>query len=214
MTNPRITGTAGLACLLLGAGMFLTGVTPGTIWIGIGALSLAGVLMVVTLHLVRKEVATTTAPASTEHGPVARRTLAITVPLCLLGLAAAGVAVAVAEGEARGHAVGHLLTGIVCLALFAALGRWWRSSTNSISATLRGPLLALLWLATAGLFLESLGGAGYDAANEGERIAFLTALHGIAALPAALFVLAAPLSLIALVAVAASRGLARFRSPA
>jgi hypothetical protein len=161
--------------------------------------------MVVTLHLVRKEIATTAAPAPGEQGPVARRILAATAPLCVLGLAAAGVAVAVAEGEARGHAVGHLLTGIVCLALFAALGRWWRSSTNSISATLRGPLLALLWLATAGLFLESLGGAGYDAANEGERIAFLTALHGIAALPAALFVLAAPLSLIALVAVAATR---------
>jgi hypothetical protein len=212
MKDLRITGGAGLACLVLGAAMFLTGVTPGTIWIGIGALSLAGVLMVVTLHLVRRRFATE-APASEEQRPSPRR-LAVTIaPLCVLGLVAAGVAFAVAEGEARGHAVGHLLPGLLCLSLFAALARWWRSSTNSISATLRGPLLALVWLATAGLFLESLGGAGYDAANERERIAFLAALHGVASPLAALSLLAAPLSLVALAAVAASRGLARLRSP-
>jgi hypothetical protein len=214
MKDPRVTGVGGLVCLLLGAAMFLTGITPGTIWIGIGALSLAGVLMVVTLHLVRKEIASTATPASTEQGPASGRVAVAIAPLCVLGVAAAGVAIAVAEGEAQGHAVGHLLPGLLCLALFAALARWWRSSTNSIHATLRGPLLTLLWLATAGLFLESLGGAGYDAANEGERIAFLAALHGVASPLAALFILAAPLSLIALVAVAASRGLARFRSPA
>jgi len=57
------------------------------------------------------------------------------VVLALAGLAVAastlGVALLVAEGEARGHAFFHLLSGAVGLALFAGVGLGWRSRTGS-----------------------------------------------------------------------------------
>lgn len=117
------------------------------------------------------------------------------------GLAAMGVvavlgAWVVAVGEARGHAVLHLVTGFLCLGLFLALAVPWHPPAGTATATMRGVALTSLAVAAFGSFLESLGGAGYDAANDGHRIEALTILHGIAAPFAALLILAVPFAVI------------------
>jgi hypothetical protein len=84
----------------------------------------------------------------------------------------------------------------VCLGLFAALAFPWHPPAGSGAATLRGLVLTLLALAALGSFLESLGGAGYDAANDGRRIEALTTLHGIVVPFGALLIGAVPLGVI------------------
>ena len=54
----------------------------------------------------------------------------------------------------------------------------------------------MLVAATFGSFLESLGGSGFDAANEGTRISALATLHDIALPFGALVMAAVPLGLI------------------
>jgi hypothetical protein len=115
-----------------------------------------------------------------------RRARAALIALGAMGLIALGVAVAVPVGEARGHAVAHLLTGVVALLLFAALGLLWHPRPGTVGATLRVAILVVLAVGVFGSFLESLGGAGYDAANAEPRIEPLAALHGVA-LPIAAF---------------------------
>jgi hypothetical protein len=113
-----------------------------------------------------------------------------------LGSLALLVGLFVGVGEARGHAIVHFLTGILCLGLFTALGFAWHPPAGSGGATFRGVVLSVLALATLGSFVESLGGAGYDAANSGRRIAMLTVLHDIATPFAALMLSAIPLGLV------------------
>ena len=211
MKIARITGGSGVVCLLFAAAVLLTGITRGAIWGGLVALALAFVLLLVTLVLVLKEASGTPA-VSGERPQVPRWLIPAAAVSGGLGLAAASVAIVVAEGEAQGHAVRHLVSGLLCLSLFAALGFWWRPPTASTSSILRGLLLLLLWLAAVGAFMESLGGSGYDAANSGSRIAFLVSLHGVALPFGALFILAAPLGVVTLVAVIASRAVRRLRT--
>ena len=106
------------------------------------------------------------------------------------------VALVVAEGEARGHAILHLLTGIVCLGLFAALAFLWHPPAGSGASSFRGLVLMLLAVAGLGALLESLGGAGYDAANAGHRIELLTSLHNMVTPFGALLIVAVPLAVI------------------
>ena len=97
----------------------------------------------------------------------------------MLGIAALVAAAFVAVGEARGHAVFHLLTGSIALALFAALAFRWHPAPGSGIALFRGMVLTLLALAAFGSFVESMGGAGYDAANETRRLTLLASLHPV-----------------------------------
>ncbi|MEA2550273.1 MAG: hypothetical protein QOE25_42 [Actinomycetota bacterium] len=203
MKAARITGGCGLICMLVAAALLLTGSTPFGFVIVVIASVLAVVLLAFTFVLVRRE--TPAAPAVSGQSSVSRRIVPATVVSAGLGLVAAIVAIAVADGEAQVHAVGHLVIGLGCLSLFALLGFWWRPPTGSPAASFRGLLLALLWAAVAGAFLESLGGSGYDAANSGSRIGFLTSLHGYVAPFGALFLLAAPLGLTTLAAVGVAR---------
>ena len=123
--------------------------------------------------------------------------------LAVFGVVALAVAVVVPVGEARGHAVGHLLTGVAALVLFVLLGQLWHPAPSGAAAAIRVAVLVVLAVAAFGAFLESLGGAGYDAANAEPRIEALAALHGIALPIAALGLPAIPLGLVvALVAIA------------
>ena len=115
------------------------------------------------------------------------------------------MALIVAEGEARGHAIGHLITGFLCVGLFAALALPWHPPAGGGAATLRGLVLTLLALSAFGGFMESLGGAGYDAANEGHRIEALTTLHSVAGPFGALLIVAVPLGVITGIAVLIAR---------
>jgi hypothetical protein len=150
-------------------------------------------------------------------GPAASRAERLVRPaflmLCGLAVAALVVAFAVGEGGARGHAIYHLIAGVVCLGLFAGLGFAWRPAPDTGRATFRTVLLWLLGLSTFGALVESLGGAGYDVANEGRRLETLTVLHDVGLLFGPFLMLAVPLGLGTIIALGAAR-LARLRRPA
>ena len=98
------------------------------------------------------------------------------------GLAAAAAVLLAARvvgvGEARGHAYLHLAFGTAAVALFGIVGSAWPARSPSPPG--RTFLLVVLIAFGAGSLLEALGGAGYDAANEGHRVEALTTLHGVA----------------------------------
>jgi hypothetical protein len=118
-----------------------------------------------------------------------------------LGAVALMVTFVVARGEARGHAFGHLVIGAALLGLFAAIGSAWHPRAGSSSSNYRAALLVTLWIASVATFLESIGAAGYDKFNDGHRLEWLTALHGMATPIASLGIVLLPLS-VAVLAVA------------
>jgi hypothetical protein len=167
----------GVALLVVAAVSVIAGAITQAPLLTLGTLLAAGVVLGAGLLRARgaASVVRTGNPA---------RTMAIAqvivIALGVMGSIALIVAVVVAEGEARGHAVGHLVFGIVALALFTGLAFLWRPEPGTNASFLRGASLSLLGIAAFGFFLESLGGAGYDAANEGHRIEALAAVHGMA----------------------------------
>jgi hypothetical protein len=183
---------AGSLCLVVAASSIAMGFSNPP-WLTLGAAVLGVIMLTSALVRVRTE---TDRPQNHDPARGERLVRVATLFLAALGLVAALVAFLVAVGEARGHAVGHLLTGLVCLGLFAALAFPWHPPAGSGAATLRGLVLTLLALAALGSFLESLGGAGYDAANDGRRIEALTTLHGIVVPFGALLIGAVPLGVI------------------
>jgi hypothetical protein len=145
-------------------------------WLTLVAGALGSIML--TAGLVGKR-SQTDRPAPIDPARERRLVRVVTYGLVGLGLVALLVAIVVAEGEARGHAIGHLFTGFLCFGLFAALAFPWHPRAGG-AATLRGLVLTLLALVAFGSFMESLGGAGYDAANAGRRIEALTTLHNMA----------------------------------
>jgi hypothetical protein len=183
---------AGILCLLVAGSTIAIGFTNPP-WLTLIAALLGAIMLTAALAKVRTE---TVRPQNNDPARGERIVRAVALVLAALGVVAALVAFLVAVGEARGHAVGHLLTGLLCLGLFAALAFPWHPPAGSGAATLRGLVLMLLGLAAFGSFLESLGGAGYDAANAGRRIEALTTLHGIAVPFGAFLIAAVPLGVI------------------
>jgi hypothetical protein len=183
---------AGILCLLVAGSTIAIGFTNPP-WLTLIAAVLGATMLTVALAKVRTE---TVRPQNHDPARGERLVRLATLVLAALGVVAALVAFLVAVGEARGHAVGHLLTGLLCLGLFAALSFPWHPPAGSGAATLRGLVLSLLALAALGSFLESLGGAGYDAANAGRRIEALARLHDIAVPFDAFLIGAVPLGVI------------------
>lgn len=177
-------------------------------WLILTAAALGSTLLVTPLVRRRGEAA-----RPMTHDPARGERL---VRVAAFGLAGLGVvtglvALLVAVGEARGHAILHLLTGLICFGLFIGLGFPWRPPADSRAATLRRLTLTLLAVAAFGSFIESLGGAGYDAANAGRRIAALTRLHDIALPFGPLLIVAVPLGVITGIAVLIVRATRRRR---
>jgi hypothetical protein len=183
---------AGILCLLVAGSTIAIGFTNPP-WLTLIAAVLGATMLTAALAKVRTE---TVRPQNQDPARGGRIVRAAALVLAALGVVAALVAFLVAVGEARGHAVGHILTGLLCLGLFAALAFPWHPPAGSGAATLRGLVLSLLALAALGSFLESLGGAGYDAANAGRRIEALTTLHDIAVPFGAFLIGAVPLGVI------------------
>jgi hypothetical protein len=192
---------AGILCLLVGGANIAFGLT-GAPWLTLGGGILGVILLMAALVGIRSEIPQ---PATHDTAREQRLVRVVVIGLAAFGIVAAVVAILVAQGEARGHAVGHFLTGLVCLGLFAALAFPWHPAAGTALAGVRGLVLAVLVAATFGSFLESLGGSGYDAANEGTRIPALTTLHGIALPFGALVMAAVPLGLITGVAALITR---------
>jgi hypothetical protein len=144
-------------------------------------------------------------PAETQTLPtvtgIGTATKIVMLALASMGAVALIVAFTVAVGEAQGHAVGHWLFGAAALGLFIALAIPWHPLPGTTAWLARRVVLAILAVAAFGSFLESLGGAGYDAANEGRRVTALAALHPVALPIAALGLPAIPLGAIVGVAV-------------
>lgn len=129
----------------------------------------------------------------------------------ILGVLDILLIVTIAQGEARGHAGGHMILGVVAMALFVALRILWRTTGSDVSLISRQVLLTMLWISAVASLLESIGAVGYDRHNSGERIAWLTAIHGPAGLVAALALLTIPLGAVALLFVVIGRVVARLR---
>jgi hypothetical protein len=173
MRSDRVLIAGGGVCLLVGASTALAGSSSFPL-ATLGLLAVGAVLLVIGLERARSRGDGPRDPARGDR--LARIVFTIDA---MLGIAAIGAAAFVAVGDARGHAVFHLLTGVIGLALFAALAFRWHPVPGSGVALFRGMVLTLLALAAFGSFVESLGGAGYDAANDARRIDLLAALHGV-----------------------------------
>jgi hypothetical protein len=177
MGTDRILISLGIACLAAVAFGFITGVASvlpvaavATLIVGVATLA-AGLRLGGGERSVPSTDGTRVSIGAAKIGVAA---------LVLMGLGTLVIAGTVAEGEATGHAVGHLAIGIVALGLLSALAFLWRPSRGTQAALIRRMVLVLLGLAVFGSFLESVGGAGYDAANSEPRVEALAALHGVA----------------------------------
>ena len=175
MRPDRILITVGGVCLLVGASTALAGSSSFPL-ATLGLLVVGAVLLVIGLERTRNR-SRGDVPRDPARGERLAR-IAFTID-AVLGVAAIVTAAFVAVGEARGHAVFHLLTGVIGLALFAALAFRWHPVPGSGIALFRGMVLTLLALAAFGSFVESLGGAGYDSANDARRLTLLASLHPV-----------------------------------
>ncbi len=205
MRSPRTLLVIGSVCLMVACGNLIVGSTAEP-WLTLVAAVLGSIAFIAASVTKRSEAVRPTF----DHTERSERFLrVVTYGLAGFGLTAFVVALVVAEGEARGHAILHLLTGLVCLGLFAALAFLWHPHAGSGAASFRGFVLMLLAVAGLGALLESLGGAGYDAANAGHRIELLTSLHNIVTPFGALLIVAVPLAVITVVVVLIARVMGR-----
>lgn len=206
ISKTNLLVSIGVLCFAMGGALFLIGTT------GRGIVVAAILVVLGTLALVGSRALRSRdpqgvpwareLPVAAATGPSRAGTIGAIAGASLCALALL-VALLVAEGQARGHGIFHLIFGTIALALFVALGRWWRPREGTPS--LRVPLMLVLWLALAGAFLESIGAAGYDELNSGQRIAWLTSVHNAVAPLGALTLLVIPIALIVLCSVIVGR---------
>jgi hypothetical protein len=201
MRTDRVLIGTGFLCLIVAGSTLIVGPTELP-FVALGSLAIGAVLLVIGLDRARGR-SQQERPRDAARGERLVR-IAFTVDAAL-GVSAVVTAIVVAVGEARGHAVGHLLTGVVSLALFAALAFPWHPAPGSGTAMLRGMVLTLLALAAFGSFVESLGGAGYDAANSARRISLLASLHDVGVPFGAFVMVGVPIGIVTGVVVLAAR---------
>lgn len=193
MRSGRSLVILGVVLIALSGGSVFTGFSSFGPWAVLTIAGLVGGVISLVVGLVRSRHDEALPPHDSAR---ADRLIRIAgIGLTALALVALIVALVVATGEARDHAFGHLIIGIAVLALFAALALPWHPAAGSSAAMLRGVVLVLLALGTFGSFVESLGGAGYDAANAERRIASLAVLHDVG-LVFGVFIIAAPLGVL------------------
>jgi hypothetical protein len=207
MSKTNLLAWLGGLCFTMGAGLFVIGSSGPVIIIVAAVLVVVGTLALVGARASRARdregvPSARELPVAAAVGPSRAGTIGA-VAGASLGALALLVALFVAEGEARGHGVFHLIFGTIALVLFVALDRWWRPREGTASP--RVPLMLVLWLAIAGAFLESIGAAGYDELNSGQRIAWLTSVHNAVAPLGGLTLLVIPIALIVLGSVIVGR---------
>ena len=126
------------------------------------------------------------------------------------------LAFAVAEGEARTHATGHLVLGFLSIALFVSVGLLWTPPEGSRASLVRAGILVITAMGAFGQVLESIGASGYDRFNAGHEIEFLTGIHNAVGILGPVALMAIPIGLVALRCwrSRASSGAARRPAPA
>ncbi len=198
MSKTNLLASLGVLCFAMGAALFLIGSSgPGIVVAAI--LVVVGTLALVGARAFRARDGERVPSGRELPAATPRSSRAGTIGIVAgasLGVLALLVTLLVAEGEARGHGVFHLIFGLVALVLFVALDRWWQPRKGT--ASIRVPLMLVLWLSLAGGFLESIGAAGYDRLNSGQRIAWLTSVHNAVAPLGALTLLVIPIALVVL----------------
>ena len=173
----------------------------------------AGLLLFGLVHMRKTEQMEKPEGSAARPGSGDRLVWIVAAVLAGFAVIAGAVAATVAVGEAIGHATAHLVTGLACLAIYVGLAALWHPQPGSGKASLRGMALLVLAIGALGSFIESLGGAGYDAANLEPRIPTLASLHDIGILFAPVALLAVPIGLATIVVIGVV-GLARRIKPA
>ena len=109
------------------------------------------------------------------------------------------LAFAVAEGEARTHATGHLVLGFLSIALFVSVGLLWTPPEGGRASLVRAGILVITAMGAFGQVLESIGASGYDRFNAGHEIEFLTGIHNAVGILGPVALMAIPIGLVAVV---------------
>lgn len=123
------------------------------------------------------------------------------------------LAFAVAEGEARSHATGHLVLGFLAIALFVSVGLLWTPPEGGRASLVRAGILVITAMGAFGQVLESIGASGYDRFNAGHEVEFLTGIHNAVGILGPVALMAIPIGLVALLVLAIAR-LVRRGAPA
>jgi len=108
------------------------------------------------------------------------------------------LAFAVAEGQARTHATGHLVLGFLSMALFVSVGLLWTPTEGSGASLVRAGILVITAMGAFGQVLESIGASGYDRFNAGQEVEFLTGIHKAVGILGPVALMAIPIGLVAL----------------
>ena len=115
------------------------------------------------------------------------------------------LAFAVAEGEARTHATGHLVLGFLSIALFVSVGLLWTPQEGGRASLVRAGILVITAMGAFGQVLESIGASGYDRFNAGHEIEFLTGIHNAVGILGPVALMAIPIGLVAVAVLAIAR---------
>lgn len=128
-----------------------------------------------------------------------RGVIGVGIVCLVLAAVSLTLAFAVAEGAARDHATFHLFVGLICVALFAAIGLLWKPRESTAGSMVRAGLLIVIAMGAFGQLLESIGASGYDRDNAGHEIELLTSLHNSVGIVGPVALIAVPLGVIAAV---------------
>ena len=142
-----------------------------------------------------------------------RGVLGLAIAWSVLAVVSLTLAFAVAEGEARKHATGHLVFGLVSIVLFVSVGLLWTPPEGGRASMVRAGILVITAMGAFGQVFESIGASGYDRFNAGHEVEFLTGIHNAVGILGPVALMAIPIGLVALLVLAISR-LAGRGSPA
>jgi hypothetical protein len=134
-----------------------------------------------------------------------RGVVGLAIAWLMLAAISLTLAFAVAEGEARTHATGHLVLGFLSIALFVSVGLLWTPPEGSRASLVRAGILVITAMGAFGQVLESIGASGYDRFNAGHEIEFLTGIHGAVGILGPVALMAIPIGLVALAVLAIAR---------
>jgi hypothetical protein len=138
-----------------------------------------------------------------------RGVIGLAIAWLVLAVIALTLAFAVAEGEARAHATGHLVLGFLSNALFVSVGLLWSPTEGTRGSLVRAGILVITAMGAFGQVLESIGASGYDRYNIGHEVELLTSIHNAVGILGPVALMAIPIGLVALVVIAIARLLGR-----
>ena len=138
-----------------------------------------------------------------------RSVVGLAIAWVVLAVISLTLAFAVAEGEARTHATGHLVLGFLSIVLFASIGLLWTPPEGGRASLVRAGILVITAMGAFGQVFESIGASGYDRFNAGHEIEVLTSIHNAVGILGPVALMAIPIGLVALVVLAITRLLGR-----